>query len=66
MFRTGLDILLVTPNNATGTGGATFGIPNDPTLVGGQFHSQYLVFDAPANTLDFVVSNSGRGTIGNR
>jgi hypothetical protein len=66
VFRSAFNVISVAPTTATGSGSVVYSIPNDPSLVGGTFHNQYLVVDGTANTLGFVVSNSAQGTIGTR
>lgn len=50
--------------NAAGEASATLPIPNLAPLIGAQFFDQWLVLMPGANTLSLVVSNAGRGTIG--
>ena len=63
-LRVSADVLLVAPTNATGTGAVNVAIPNDVSLLNSSFFNQFLVYDPPVNALDFVVSTSGKGTIG--
>lgn len=38
--------------------------PNNPSLIGTQLFSQYLVFDPPANAFDWTITRALRTTIG--
>ena len=49
---------------ALGTRTTPANFPNDPALVGAQFYSQFLVFDAAANALGLTFSNAVRTTLG--
>ena len=42
----------------------SFQIPTDPTVAGGQFYLQGLVFEPGINQLGAIVSNAGAGRIG--
>ncbi len=48
----------------TGTSQVTLPFANDPSLIGRQLFTQYLVVDAPANALGITFSNAIRTTIG--
>jgi hypothetical protein len=64
-LRAALDgVLLGVATDASGNGKFTLPIPNAVGLVGVKFYNQFLVFDAPANTLGIVVTNGGVATIG--
>jgi hypothetical protein len=53
-----------TPIDVTGQAVVTLTLPPTASLIGFQFFDQWFVHDANANTLQFVVSNGGRGVIG--
>ena len=48
----------------SGSGSVKFSLPNDPLLVGAQFHNQFFVLDKSANTLGLSWTNGGTGKIG--
>lgn len=58
------DIALGTPVDVTGQANLPVGIPNVPAFVGQPFFTQWLVYDPTANGLQLVVSNGGKGKIG--
>ncbi|MCB9881723.1 MAG: S8 family serine peptidase [Planctomycetes bacterium] len=59
------DVLLgAVPTNATGSGSLTLPVPNSTGLIGIKFYNQYIVLDAPANTLGLTFTNGGAGKIG--
>ncbi len=48
----------------TGQAVVTVSLPNDPSLAGFPFYSQWFCLDASANSLGIAVSNAGAATIG--
>ncbi|HHI81502.1 MAG TPA: hypothetical protein ENK02_16185 [Planctomycetes bacterium] len=65
-LRASRDLFLVgTTVGSSGSSSVTVGIPNLASLMGAQFHNQYLVIDPTANNLGLVFSNGGTGRIGN-
>ncbi len=50
--------------NGSGTGKATYSIPNAPALYGLVWHNQYAVIDAAANQLGIAFSNGGTAKVG--
>lgn len=50
--------------NIAGAAVATIAFPNDPSLIGAQLFTQYLVVDAPANALGLTFSAAMRTTLG--
>jgi hypothetical protein len=64
-LRASLDGLIVgAVTDANGNGQFILPIPNAIGLSGVVFYNQWLVFDAPANTLGIVTTNGGKATIG--
>ncbi|MCA8972570.1 MAG: hypothetical protein KDC95_22475, partial [Planctomycetes bacterium] len=57
-------LLGAVPTNATGSGSLTLPVPNSTGLIGIKFYNQYIVLDAPANTLGLTFTNGGAGKIG--
>lgn len=52
------------PTDANGNASVTANVPNDPALIGLEFHQQWLVLDAGSNTLGIAWSNGGSGKMG--
>ena len=50
--------------NGSGTGKATYSIPNAPALYGLVWHNQYAVIDTGANQLGIAFSNGGTAKVG--
>jgi hypothetical protein len=64
-LRASLDGLIIgAVADANGNGQFVLPIPNSVGLIGIIFYNQWLVFDAPANTLGIVTTNGGKATIG--
>jgi hypothetical protein len=53
------------PPNAAGSATQSLAIPNDGSLAGAQFCDQWWVLDPVGNPAGIVLSNAGRGIIGN-
>jgi hypothetical protein len=64
-LRASLDGLIIGgATDANGNAQFTLPIPNAIGLSGVVFYNQWIVFDAPANTLGLVLTNGGKATIG--
>ena len=50
--------------NVAGAATVTIAFPNDPSLIGAQMFTQYLVVDAPANALGLTLSGAMRTILG--
>ncbi len=59
-----LDLLLPAVADSMGNASITFPIPNMPSIVGGTFYNQGLVFDSSANSFGLVTTNLGTAMIG--
>ncbi|MGE0144297.1 MAG: hypothetical protein AB7I19_11590 [Planctomycetota bacterium] len=59
-----LEMTMAAAVGPAGDASATLPIPALASLVGAQFFDQWLVLMPGANTLSLLVSNAGRGTIG--
>jgi hypothetical protein len=56
--------VLATPTDTAGNASIGLSVPNDQSLTGTAFFTQYAVSDQGANALGFVMSRGGRGTPG--
>jgi hypothetical protein len=59
------ETLLFSAVDAAGAATQTLAVPNDASLLGAAFFDQWWVVDPTANPAGIVLSNAGRGTIGN-
>jgi len=63
LYTNPLIIILLT-TSATGTGSVKLTAPNDPTLVGVAFHTQYAFNDAAANNAGIVFTAGAENRVG--
>ena len=65
-METSMPTLLQINTSLNGQGSATltFNIPSDPTLLRRSFYNQWVLFDAPANSLGLTTSEAGHGVVG--
>jgi hypothetical protein len=60
-----IEISLSTSIDVTGQANLSVGVPNLASLVGQAIYTQWVVLDPLANGLQLVVSNGGKGSVGN-
>lgn len=60
-----VDVVVPTAVGAQGSAQVKFGVPNNKSLLGVNFHNQFMVLDKAANNMGFSFSNGGTGLIGN-
>lgn len=58
------DLITGVPVGASGTASIKIPIPNQKSLIGVQWHNQFLVLDAKANGLGMAFSNGGSAKVG--
>lgn len=59
-----MEMVVGVPIDPTGESNLTLPIPAQPALVGASFFDQWFVLDPGANALQLVLSNGGKGIIG--
>ncbi len=57
-------VVFTTLTNGSGVGNFVVSFANDPSLIGAQLFSQFLVLDIAANPFGFTTSNAVRTTLG--
>jgi len=60
-----VDVVVPTAVDAQGMAQVKLGVPNLRSLLGVNFHNQFMVLDKGANSFGFSFSNGGTGIIGN-
>ena len=63
-LQNSISMVLATNTNTQGSALLPLAIPNDPTLIGGNFYNQWVVMAPGANNLGVLFTGGGNGMIG--